>query len=120
MDYSSHKGSSILTGKGEEHWYDVSLDIVSSCQVAPDKLKQDDYDKCVNENLLDTVGKPLGCIPPWMSPHIHCNGTYDFDFAEEGVKDFNWEFVKTPYSLKNLNVELQETLIINNFSCTTS
>ena len=106
VDYSSHEGSSIETSKAEEHWYEVSLHTVSSCQIAPDKLKQDDYDKCVNENILNTVGKLLGCVPPWMSPHNQCNSTYEFDFAEKHVQDFSWEFVKSPVSLRNMNLEL--------------
>ena len=106
VDYSSHKGSSIVAKKGEDQWYEVSLSTVSSCQVTPDQLTQDDFDKCVNDKILNTIGKPLGCIPPWMSPHNHCNGTYEYDFAEKNIPDFTWEFVETPLALRNMNLEL--------------
>ena len=106
VDYSSHQGSSIIARKGEDHWYEVSLYTVSSCQVSPDKLTQDDFNKCVNDKILDTIGKPLGCIPPWMSPHNHCNGTYQNDFTDKHDPDFKWKFVDTPLALRNMNLEL--------------
>ncbi len=106
VDYSSHQGSTILTGKAEEHMYEISLHTVSSCQMTGDKIKQDDFDKCINDNILKTIGKPLGCIPPWMSPNNNCNETYDKDFFKSMIPDFDWEYVKKPYTLRNINLEL--------------
>ena len=105
VDYSSHQGSSILTGKAEEHMYEISLYTISSCQITGDKIKKDVHDKCINDNILNTIGKPLGCIPPWMSPNNNCNETYEKDFAESRIPDFDKEYVKKPYSLRNINLE---------------
>ena len=104
-DFSSHKGSPIIVRKGQTHMYDVDLEVISSCQVVKEKVDKDDFKKCVDEEIQALIGKPLGCVPPWMSPHNQCNGTYDRNFVDKLIPKFWKAYINPPMSLRKLEIE---------------
>ena len=104
-DFSSHKGSPIIVRKGQTHMYDVDLEVISSCQVVKEKVDKDDFKKCVDEEIQALIGKPLGCVPPWMSPHNQCNGTYDRNFVDKFIPKFWKAYINPPMSLRKLEIE---------------
>ncbi len=101
---NSHKGSTILVDNGKLVWYDVNLQVFSTCAIAKINHGPDDYTNCVENGIQNTVGKTLGCVPPWMSPNNHCNGSYPGNFTWK-IPNFENEYITTVRNLKNNEIE---------------
>ncbi len=44
--------------------------------------KKFDFPYCVDTNLQNTMGKLLGCVPPWMSMKNQCKSTFNYSMNE--------------------------------------
>ena len=104
-DFTSHKGSPIIVKKGQTHMYDVDLEIRSFCQVVKEKVDKDDFKNCVDDEIQALIGKPLGCVPPWMSTSNQCNGTYEDKFADKLIPNYWKTYINPPMSLRKLEIE---------------
>ena len=104
-DFTSHQGNPMIVEAGEVYYYDVAVDLSSSCLVDKDQVTKDDFVKGVDDEIQNEIGRTLGCIPPWMSSSNQCNGTYPFNFAENLIPDFTRKFIDTTFYLRKTEVE---------------
>ena len=105
LDFTSQKGDPIINSRDEIHYYDVEVDVTSWCNVKPDLVpEKDSFKQCVDEELLRVIGKPLGCLPPWMSPNNQCNSTYPSTFWDS-IPDFWVKYINIPMTLRNMEIE---------------
>ena len=105
LDYASHQGSPIIVSKGVSQRFEVKIDVSSTCPVETEVTAKNDFEKCVDRKVQEKIGKPLGCIPPWISPNNQCNGSYPYDFVEKKIPDFEYEYIDLIYGLKKTEIE---------------
>ena len=63
---------------------------------------------CVDNEIQNRIGKPMGCVPPWMSPKNQCNQTYaGFINRIPGFKEFEFleDYIRTVITLRNNPIE---------------
>ena len=106
-DYSSHKGDAVLIYHGDQFTYDVDLHVSSSCKVSTKQvvMSKDDFMECVDNEIHNTIGKLINCVPPWMSAKNHCTETYDLAFPENVIPDFYEKYVVPVHELEKIEME---------------
>ncbi len=120
--FSSHRGNHIFVTDRKLNRYDVRTQVSSSCGLKKDNVKKNFYQICVEERIQNEIGKPLGCVPPWISPNNHCNGTYKDNFLSSipGIKDFHQDFIRSAITLRNNPIENDCRKYCSEAECTVS
>ena len=103
LDFASHQGAEISSNvmKGI---VDVNVNIYSRCQIS--SMVEDDFEKCVDDEIQKEIGIPLGCVPPWLSSLNQCNDIYNSTFYEPfGTPKFHTGFTNPVLSLGRTDIE---------------
>ncbi len=105
LDYTSHQGSPIIVTKGVSQRFEVKIDVSSTCPIETEVVAKDNFEKCVDDRIQEIIGKPLGCVPPWMSPNNPCNWIYPDNFIENEISNFEALYIDIIYGLKKTEIE---------------
>ena len=105
LDFTSQKGNPISISYNENHSYDVEVEVDSSCNIRKEAaFEKHTFAKCVDDELQRLIGKPMGCIPPWMSLNNQCNDQYPDNLINEN--DALWKkYIFPTLSLRNMEIE---------------
>ncbi len=104
FDISSHQGEHLIIKPGRHFSITISLQVSSTCNVQYNGKYG--YKSCVEEEIQNNVGKQLGCIPPWLSPHNQCIRPFSnkINFDDE---DFEAEYVLPLWFLRKTQAEIE-------------
>ena len=103
-DISSHLGGKILIKPGSLNNIDVQLKKFLGCDSNHKDEKRHDFQTCIDSEINSKIGKPLGCIPPWLSENNQCNETYPANFLKR-IPEFDDEYLWPPYTFANSKIE---------------
>ena len=83
LDFRSQKGSPMIIPKFKRYAYVVDVEIDSSCNVSrASEMEKNNFNQCVDDTIQTHFGKPMGCVPPWMSLTNQCNHKYPNSYKE--------------------------------------
>ena len=103
-DISSHRGGKIVIEPHKITNLDVHVKKISTCKIQDIKEEADTFQKCVENKVEDRAGKPLGCIPPWLSASNQCNDTYPTNLLDK-IPNFVDIFLWPVYTFANSKLE---------------
>ena len=105
LDYSSQKGNPIVIEKYTSHSYHVEIEIDSSCSVRKESVKEkDNFQKCVDDEVHQHFGIPMGCVPPWMSLNNSCIEKYA-NTLTAAAYDLWKKYLYPTLSLRSIKIE---------------
>ena len=107
LDFRSQKGSPMIIPKYKRYAYVVDVEIDSSCNVSrASEMEKNNFNQCVDDAIQTHFGKPMGCVPPWMSlmSIVQCNRKYPNSYKE--IIDDLWKLNVGPtLSLRKMEIE---------------
>ena len=101
-DYSSHQGENIISSINKSHVVDIKVNILSTCKIAG--LIENDFEKCVDDEIQRKLGATLGCVFPWLSSTNQCSDTYLRNFTN-AVSDFRKVYISNIMTLGKTEFE---------------
>ena len=107
LDFSSHVGDKIEVPWGKTFYTDVKLKKTSKCMIKENDPQKFDFKHCVDKKLQNTVGKLIGCVPPWMSTKNQCSPTLNHSMDLKHGMAYFLDYILPLEQMKKTNIETE-------------